>query len=115
MQFQEWLKAKLDTEKISFSELARRGNISQATISFVMAGKRPVTPKVCLAVATAFGLPIADVLAIAGIKQKDSSTVYTELFDVLEAAKGLSPEDRQHAVTLIKMLKEGKIKLGGKK
>lgn len=63
--FVDWLNKETEARGWSYRELARRGGISQGSISLVVGGQKPGA-KVCMGIARAFGIPVNEVLYRAG-------------------------------------------------
>lgn len=102
--FRDWLSRELDRRSWSHNELARRTGISQAQVSSVLKGQRTVTCTFCIQIATALDETPEHVLRLAGILPKlfgDDST----LQELTDAARTLTPEQRQEVLRFIRFLK----------
>lgn len=64
--FVPWLITELEDRDWSQRELARRADLSQTTVSLVIAQERLPSPEFCIAVAYALRIPPEDVLRRAG-------------------------------------------------
>jgi transcriptional regulator with XRE-family HTH domain len=67
MNFQEWLLEELRNRGWSQSELARRADISRASISNILSKTRQPGPEVCEAISRAFHIPAEIVFYQAGL------------------------------------------------
>jgi transcriptional regulator with XRE-family HTH domain len=61
-----WLTEKLNENRMSMRELARKSGISHSTISQVINGAQPPTYEFCIAIAKGLGLAQDEVLTLAG-------------------------------------------------
>jgi transcriptional regulator with XRE-family HTH domain len=67
MSFQEWLLEEIKNRGWSQSELARRANISRASISNILSKTRQPGPEVCEAISRALHIPAEIVFYKAGL------------------------------------------------
>jgi len=100
-----WLTEKLNENRMSMRELARKSGISHSTISQVINGAQPPTYEFCIAIAKGFGLAQDEVLTLAGKLPKPPEWTpdlqeWTYLFEQL------TDEDRAE------MLQLGRYKVG---
>lgn len=65
--FIEWLSNELERRYWTYNELARRADLSSATISLVMTGRRGVGKDFCNGIARAFDIPPVEVFRRAGL------------------------------------------------
>lgn len=75
--FQDWLGSEIERSGLSYSEIARRGNITHGRISQVMAGDQPGSA-FCVGIARGLDLPPALVLEKAGIIPPEPGKVERE-------------------------------------
>ena len=99
MDFIEWLTDKIRTGGLSYSELARRGGMSHARISQVMAGETPGAD-FCVKLARALGESPEYVLRLAGIldplpEQPSGPTVEDMVRDLWLAQQRQQPALRE--------------------
>ena len=66
-KFGNWLRQKIDEQKISQSELARKSKISTGQISRILSGARGAEGKTLSAIAKALGIPEDIIFREAGI------------------------------------------------
>jgi transcriptional regulator with XRE-family HTH domain len=96
-----WLIAALNERGWSQRELARRtGEISQSTVSNVLSGKNPPTWEFCAAIAGPLGVPLDDVLILAGLKPAPPAPVPEENV-ALAALRTMSEAERKVAVKML--------------
>lgn len=65
-KFPIWLQRQLDRREWRAAELARRLDISPGVVSHWLNGQRLPSPASCDRIADVFGLPVDDVLTLAG-------------------------------------------------
>jgi transcriptional regulator with XRE-family HTH domain len=107
MDLVDWLRHQLTEKQLSQSELARRSNISHATISRVLSKKQPQTYDLCIAIADGLGEPRAVVLDLAGLLPDLPDYKLTpEIIEWLQLFEQMSEEDREE------LWKIGRIKAG---
>ena len=61
-----WLQSQIDRREWTQSDFARRVGASTGLVSMWLAGKRVPSPASCDRIADVFGLPVDDVLTLAG-------------------------------------------------
>jgi transcriptional regulator with XRE-family HTH domain len=109
MDFRGWLRGEIKRQRLSYSELGRRGGISHARISQVLAGSKP-GPEFCLAVARGLGVDPADVLRLAGYlpSEKDNTHDATahssEVAEAVHLMQRLSPSKQASALAMLRGL-----------
>ena len=95
-----WLIAALDNRGWSQRELARRAGKSQSNISDVLSGKTAPTLEFCAAIAGPLGVPLDDVLILAGLKPAPPAPVPEENV-ALAALRTMSEAERKVAVKML--------------
>jgi transcriptional regulator with XRE-family HTH domain len=113
MELEDWLAKQLKDNKLSMRELARRANISNSTISDVMAGKRPPTSDFCKAISGALKVPQVEVEILAGILPRPPGWS-PELEEWGALFHQLTEEERANVMTLGRSMagRRGKQKKG---
>lgn len=66
VSFVEWLREEMNQRGWSQSELSRQADLTPTAISDVFSGKRNPGIKFCVAIASAFKIPVEEVLSHAG-------------------------------------------------
>jgi transcriptional regulator with XRE-family HTH domain len=113
-EFTDWLQKEIEQRGWTVAELARRAEVAHGTINNVMSGMRNPGLDLCCALAHALGVPEVEVLWRAGLLRERPATVDQPwLAEIIEAARQLTPEKREYAVTLLKMLKADTLTLQG--
>ena len=103
VDFAEWLLAELELRKISAADLARKSEISKATISRILKREREAKPETLAAIARGLKLPKESVYQKAGLlppKPKDQA----EIDDLVYRYGLLSPEQKDDVRSLIDFL-----------
>jgi len=110
-KFVDWLSEMLKERGMSQRELAKRGRISHSTINRILKGKQDILPGTCAAIAQGFGLPVADVLTIAGLGKHTDAPIYIEakVIEILDVVRELDTEKQDYVLHLAKMVKDGLI------
>ena len=98
---QDWIIDEINKRGWTQRELGRRAGLPQSTLSEVINGKRRMMPKVCEALAEAFGETPERIMRLAGIipPLPDNDPALTELTDL---ARRLPPDDLQEIIALIR-------------
>jgi len=102
MTFNEWLLQEIERSGLSNSEIARRGGISHARISQVLAGQNPGAD-FCIGIARGLGLIPEDVLRRAGILPPLPPAVAEER-EVVGLLRRLGASMRETAVAILRTL-----------
>jgi transcriptional regulator with XRE-family HTH domain len=110
--FIEWLNEELDTRDMSDRELARRGGVSQSSISLLRAGQGPGL-KTLQAIARGLDVPLSVVLQKAGLDEPIEETA--SLRNLLHVAAQLPEDDLERLVGIARTLqdqakREGKLR-----
>jgi transcriptional regulator with XRE-family HTH domain len=98
-KFTTWLTEKLNENRISMRELARKSGISHSTISQVVNGAQPPTYEFCIAIAKGLGLPPDEVLALAG-KLPKQPELTPELQEWIYLFEQLTEDDKAELMQL---------------
>lgn len=85
--FAAWLKHELDKRDMSPADLARRGTISEQSISKILHGKRQPGLESLIGVADGFHIPRAEVFRAAGIIEKEPESRIEELATRIESLR----------------------------
>jgi transcriptional regulator with XRE-family HTH domain len=110
VDFIEWANQELHKARIRRTELAKIGGIDHGYVSHVLNRQQPPGDSFCRALAKALGLSAETVLYKAGLTdEKPPDYDQPGLRQVIEVARQLSPEKREHLAELGKMLKSGAI------
>lgn len=67
LEFGQWLSGEMKKRGWSQADLAKKADVSRATISRVISGTRNVGPDLCLSLAIALKVPAEEIFRIAGI------------------------------------------------
>jgi transcriptional regulator with XRE-family HTH domain len=103
--FGTWLAAELKYQGWSMSELARRCDVSHATISRIISGERNPSASVCTAIAKAFKMSQEDVLRRAGILDPEPSET-ASLIEANRLFAQLTDEERRMKIVEMRALIE---------
>lgn len=95
--FVVWLNQQLDQRGWSRSEAARRGGISASSLDKVIGGFAKPGQRFCQGIARAFGMPVEEVMRLAGILPK-SGELLPEVRNWNERLLAIPAERRQEAV-----------------
>ena len=95
-----WLITALDNRGWSQRELARRAGKSQSNISDVLSGKTAPTLEFCAAIAGPLGVPLDDVLILAGLKPAPPAPVPEE-HAAVAALRTMSEAERRVAIKML--------------
>lgn len=98
MDFSDWLTEELNSRGWTYSELARRAEISHSTVSTVVSRASRPGPDFCLGIARAFSLPPEEVFRKAGLLP---SLVDDKLTQEIQRFLHLLPKDDQATVLRI--------------
>jgi transcriptional regulator with XRE-family HTH domain len=100
-----WLAEQLDGRGWSYSELARRADLTGAAISVVMREKQNAGPTFCRRVAEALGVPPEKVFRLAGLlpDEPEQDEVVEEL---LFHFQRMTPEAQEHFRRIARALAE---------
>lgn len=106
MTFATWLDKELEKRGWNKSELARRANVGQSSISLIYSEKRNPGVEICLAIAKALDLPPEEVYRAAGLlPKKDPHSVLEE--KALYIINSMETEAYQRrALSLLEYLKQ---------
>lgn len=91
-ELRAWVSHQLKERRWSQQELAKQSGISQPLISQNLAGDVSPSADFCIKIALAFKEPPEKILRLAGILP--SAAEDDILQELIEVARGLSPEDR---------------------
>jgi len=100
-KFIDWLNDQLDRQGLSDREMARRGGISQSSISLVRSGSNPGL-KTLQAIATGLEIPLSVVLQKAGLDDMAEMTATRKEADFLFTQ--LTDEDQDTVLTMMRAL-----------
>lgn len=89
-----WIDDELNKRGWSDSELARRGGISQSTVSMVRNGQRGASQVFCRAIAKAFDEPPERVLRLAGLLPPLPAGEDPSIAELDEMVARMTPEQR---------------------
>lgn len=115
ISFGEWLDRQLSERGWSQSELARRGGVSASGVQQVVAGITRPGPKICRAVAVAFGISPEEVFRLANLMPQRPQAVRDQRRIVYEVNgeerllalwRALSVEDQGRVRDLMERLAE---------
>ncbi|NIP97515.1 MAG: helix-turn-helix transcriptional regulator [Akkermansiaceae bacterium] len=101
--FGDWLAATIKERGWNQSELARRANISQATLSRLIGETRQPGPDVCLSLARALNIPPETLFKHAGLLPPDPTPVSQEK-EALSLFRRLPETARQLILTQLRAL-----------
>ena len=99
--FTSWLSARLDDEGWTMRELARRAGISHATVSHVLGGQQRPTTGFCTAIARPLGLPVDELLALAGLRPSLPAPVLEER-EAVRILRALPPSVRTTVLAMLR-------------
>jgi len=99
--FINWLNTELKERGWTIAELARRGSISRATLSYVINGQNKPTLRNCTAIAKGFKMQPEEVLRIAGLLHNSKQTPTVNR--ITEIVGQLSPEDQEEILEIALM------------
>jgi len=99
--FTDWLSTELRERGWTIAELARRGSISRATLSYVLNGQNPPAFKNCVAIAKGFKMQPEEVLRKAGLLPSCERTPTVNR--LIEIVGQLSPEDQEEILEIALM------------
>ena len=109
--FSQWLLSEITAQGMSYSEVARRGRISHARISQVIAGEEP-GKRFCKGIARALKVPVEEVFRRAGIlPPQPEHDEHTET--LLFLFRNLSVEDQERLLAMMRGLAESDRRKGG--
>jgi len=84
--FINWLTSELNQKGWTNSELARRANVVPSTVSTILSGQKKPGKTFCAGVARAFGLPVDQVMRLAGLLPSlplpDNDPTLKELYEI---------------------------------
>jgi transcriptional regulator with XRE-family HTH domain len=100
-EFVTWLAKRLNEEGWSQRELARRAGVSPATISFVMNEQQSPTFGFCAAIARPLGLPVDELLALAGLRPSLPAPVLEER-EAVRILRALPPSVRTTVLAMLR-------------
>lgn len=102
MAFNDWLLIQIRKSGLSQSEIARRGGISHARISQVLAGETP-GEKFCKGIAQGLNIPADIVFREAGKlpQRKDDDLALREVYEIVRA---LNSENREQITRIASLM-----------
>jgi transcriptional regulator with XRE-family HTH domain len=108
--FIDWVKSEMQHHRLRRTELARLGGINQGYVSHVLNRGQPPGDAFCHAIAVALDIPEQEVRYRAGLT-KDKPIDYDApgLRELCDEALSLTPDQRYHVVSLMRMLKDGSL------
>jgi transcriptional regulator with XRE-family HTH domain len=98
-RFVHWLQRQIDDRGWSYSELGRRGGISQSMVSKVMNYAADPGLDFFTAISVAFNLPMETVLRQAGVLPQSQDQFVDEVSDII---KNLPLDDRRYLYEMAK-------------
>ena len=98
--FSQWLLDEITDRRLSYVEVAKRGNISHARISQVISGESP-GEKFCQGIARAFDLPVDYVFRLAGILPEEPELDHNTQV-ALGLFRNLSPEEQDRILAIMR-------------
>jgi len=108
--FIDWVKSEMQHHRLRRTELARLGGINQGYVSHVLNRGQPPGDAFCHAVAVALDISEQEIRYRAGItKEKPIDYDAPGLRELCDEALSLTPDQRYHVVSLIRMLKDGSL------
>jgi transcriptional regulator with XRE-family HTH domain len=108
-ELSSWIIAEIDSRGWSIRQLARRAELSHATINDVVSGNTRPGFKFCVGIAHALNVPPEDVLRRAGLLPAIPEEVH-EREELLHYFTALPADDRQRVVILARALHEQRAK-----
>ena len=104
--FSLWLLREIEERGWSYSETARRGGISHARISQVIAGNNP-GEEFCQAIARAFKIPVIEVMRRAGILEPlPAEPTRAQIAQLLECFDEMTIEERIEVLRYVRWVRE---------
>lgn len=100
--FSKWLADEMNMRGWSDSELARRAEVSHASISYAVNGNKPGA-KVCKGIARAFGITETEVFQRAGLLRPVGNEDARKRFE--EFVAWLTPQEREEFWDYIEIFK----------
>jgi len=102
-----WLIQACETRGLSWAEASRRAGLSQGTISATVRGKQPGL-EICKGLAAFFGVPLEDVLRMAGHMTPASSPAWPpELAALVREVEDLPPPLQRAVIRAWRAVLEG--------
>lgn len=105
--FGDWLGHELTLRGWSQSEAARRGGVAASTIQQVVSGVTQPGPKLCKAVARAFGMTEEEVFRRAGLLPmpvNSTSSDQRAYQEFLKKFRRLNAQDQRYVIELVDRL-----------
>lgn len=100
-ELRDWLSQELNQRGWSHNELARRAGVAQSAVSGTLSGNRKAGTEFCVKVASALDEPPEKLLRLAGILPT-SPLQDSQLQELIDLIKNLSPENRQDVLDYIR-------------
>lgn len=102
-----WLIQACETRGLSWAEASRRAGLSQGTISAIVRGTQPGL-EICKGLAAFFGVPLEDVLRMAGHMTPAASPAWPpEVVALVREVEGLPPPLRRAVIKAWRAVLEG--------
>lgn len=104
ISFGDWLDHELTLRGWSQSEAARRGGVAASTIQQVVSGATQPGPKLCKAIARAFGMSEEEVFRRAGLLPMPINSTADDqrsFQDFMKKFRRLSTEDQRYVIGLV--------------
>ena len=102
-----WLIQACETRGLSWAEASRRAGLSQGTISAIVRGTQPGL-EICKGLAGFFGVPLEDVLRLAGhLTPARAATWPPELVALVQEVDDLPPPLKRAAIKAWRAVLEG--------
>ena len=102
-----WLIQACETRGLSWAEASRRAGLSQGTISAIVRGTQPGL-EICKGLAGFFGVPLEDVLRLAGhMTPAPAPTWPPELVALVQEVEGLPAPLQRAAIKAWRAVLEG--------
>jgi len=108
--FVDWIISEMRRSRIRRTELAKTGGIDHSYVSHVLNRDQPPGDSFCHAVAITLNIPEQEVRYRAGLtKEKPIDYDAPGLRELCDEALSLTPDQRYHVVSLMRMLKDGSL------
>ena len=112
--FIDWVKSEMQHHRLRRTELARLGGINHGYVSHVLNRGQPPGDAFCHAVAVALDISEQEIRYRAGItKEKPIDYDAPGLRELCDEALSLTPDQRYHVISLMRMLKDGSLSVSG--
>jgi len=108
--FIDWVKSEMQSKRLRRTELAKVGGINHGYVSHVLNREQPPGDAFCHAVAVTLDIREQEVRYRAGLtKEKPIDYDAPGLRELCDEALSLTPDQRYHIVSLMRMLKDGSL------